>query len=122
MRSVVVFPQPEGPRSVANAPLGTSNETSSTVVTPHLAIRAGLMAPLLKLCGLIGLDDPRVYLGLTRVTFAAIGIATALGSYWLARGYGAGTLPAACGAAIFALAGPTIYFAPRAMSETASAL
>src|SRR5713101_1673318 len=30
MRRVVVFPQPDGPRSVANAPLGTSNETSST--------------------------------------------------------------------------------------------
>ena len=82
----------------------------------------GTIAALLELCRLIGLDDPRVYLGLTRVTFAAIGIATALGSYWLARGYGAGTLPAACGAAIFALAGPMIYFAPRAMSETASAL
>src|SRR5437899_8397044 len=30
MRSVVVLPQPDGPRSVANEPLGTSNETSST--------------------------------------------------------------------------------------------
>src|SRR5438067_60043 len=30
MRNVVVFPQPEGPRSVANEPRGTSNEMSST--------------------------------------------------------------------------------------------
>src|SRR3989442_1164206 len=30
MRRVVVFPQPDGPRRVANAPFGTSNETSST--------------------------------------------------------------------------------------------
>src|SRR6266567_2503698 len=30
MRSVVVLPQPDGPRSVANDPRGTSNETSST--------------------------------------------------------------------------------------------
>src|SRR5207245_2182722 len=30
MRRVVVLPQPDGPRSVANEPLGTSNETSST--------------------------------------------------------------------------------------------
>src|SRR3989442_4814899 len=34
MRSVVVLPQPDGPRSVANAPFGTSNDTSSTAVTP----------------------------------------------------------------------------------------
>src|SRR6266850_2018998 len=30
MRSVVVFPQPEGPSSVANDPRGTSNEMSLT--------------------------------------------------------------------------------------------
>src|SRR5213592_3330109 len=36
----------------------------------------GTIAALLELCRLIGLDDPRVYLGLTRLTFAAIGIAT----------------------------------------------
>src|SRR5581483_788686 len=30
MRRVVVFPQPEGPRSVANEPRGTSKDTSST--------------------------------------------------------------------------------------------
>src|SRR5256885_10584576 len=34
MRSVVVLPHPDGPSSVANAPFGTSNETSSTAVTP----------------------------------------------------------------------------------------
>src|SRR5712691_8594517 len=34
MRSVVVFPQPEGPSSVANDPRGTSNEMSSTAAVP----------------------------------------------------------------------------------------
>src|SRR5437868_3363656 len=34
MRSVVVLPQPDGPRSVANDPFGTSKDTSSTAVTP----------------------------------------------------------------------------------------
>src|SRR2546427_3860265 len=33
MRSVVVFPQPDGPRSVAKAPFGTSKETSFTAAT-----------------------------------------------------------------------------------------
>src|SRR6266511_1047395 len=34
MRSVVVFPQPDGPSSVANDPRGTSKEMSSTADTP----------------------------------------------------------------------------------------
>src|SRR5438270_1868161 len=72
--------------------------------------------------GRLGGDDPRVYLGFTRLAFSAIGVATALGSYRLARVYGAAALPAACGAAVLALAAPMIYFAPRALSETASAL
>jgi GPI mannosyltransferase 3 len=79
-------------------------------------------AALFKLATSLGLSDPSGYLGLTRITFSAIGVGSALGSFFLARSYGASTFPAACGAALFALAAPAIYFAPRAMSETASAL
>jgi GPI mannosyltransferase 3 len=82
----------------------------------------GFVAALLAVARLSGSDDPRVYIDLTRLAFSAIGVATALGSYRLARAYGAASLPAACGAAIVALAAPMIYFAPRALSETASAL
>src|SRR6266508_1273035 len=39
MRSVVVFPQPDGPSSVANAPRGISNEMSSTaIVSPNVFV------------------------------------------------------------------------------------
>jgi hypothetical protein len=81
----------------------------------------GFVAALFQVGRLIG-DDPRAYLGLTRLAFSAISLATALGSYRLARAYGAAALPAACGAAVVALAAPIIYFAPRALSDTASAL
>jgi hypothetical protein len=81
-----------------------------------------LVAAVFEVARFIGLDDPRDYLGLTRLTFSAIGVATAFGAYCLARAYGAATLTAACGAAAFALAALMIYLAPRALSETASAL
>src|SRR5947208_4351273 len=66
----------------------------------------GFVAALFAVGRLVGPDDPRVYLGLTRLAFSGIGIATALGSYRLARGYGAAAIPAACGAAIVAFAAP----------------
>ena len=78
----------------------------------------GFIAFLFKLAG----DDPNVYLGLTRVAFVAIGVGTAHASYLLARAYGAKELPAAIGAACFALGALPLYFGHRAMSETASAL
>src|SRR3989442_1951489 len=81
----------------------------------------GFVAALFQGGRLIG-DDPRADLGLTRLPFSASSLATALGSYRLARAYGAAALPAACGAAVVALAAPIIYFAPRALSDTASAL
>jgi len=82
----------------------------------------GFVAGLLKLAALLGLDDPRQYLSVVRVAFSAIGVATAFGSYFLARRLGGSPLFAACGATLFALVGPVVYFAPRAMAETASAL
>ena len=80
-----------------------------------------LVAVLLKLSAVVGLDDPRGYLGVTRSVFGLLGAATAWGSYRLARAHGASEL-AAAGASLFALAAVPLYFAPRAMSENASAL
>lgn len=82
----------------------------------------GLVAGLFKLSLLMGLDAPHGYLRLTRLVFSVISVATAFGSYRLARTYGVSTIAAASGATLFALAAPMIYFAPRALSENASAL
>src|SRR5262245_50197628 len=78
----------------------------------------GIRAGIFKLAGVIGLTDPAGYLRTVRLVFVAIGVATAWGSYRLARVHGADPLPAAFGAAFFSLAAPAVYFAPRAMSET----
>jgi GPI mannosyltransferase 3 len=82
----------------------------------------GLVAALFKLSTWLGLGEPRGYLGLTRGGFALLGAATAWGSWRLARGYGASELASAAGASLFALTAVPLYFAPRAMSENASAL
>lgn len=82
----------------------------------------GLVAGLMGLARLFGLDSPGGYLGLVKVAFALMGTATAWGSYRLARAYGASPLAATGGASLMALASVPIYFAPRAMSENASAL
>lgn len=81
-----------------------------------------LVAAAMKACAVLGLDAPRQYLHVVRLGFCAVGVATAWGTWRLARAYGASELAATTGAAAFALAAPAIYFAPRAMSETASAL
>ncbi|MBI3180550.1 MAG: hypothetical protein HYZ28_00150 [Myxococcales bacterium] len=81
-----------------------------------------LCAALLKLSELVGLDRPGEYVPFLKSCFALVGAATAYGCYLLARTYGASKLASATGAAMFALAAPAIYFGPRAMSETASAL
>lgn len=81
-----------------------------------------LVATLFELAALVGLEEPRGYLGLTRSVFGLLGAATAWGSWRLARAYGASGLAAAAGASLFALAAVPLYFAPRAMSENASAL
>lgn len=79
----------------------------------------GFIAFLIKLAGSA---DPHVYLAVVRIAFVAISVATAYASYLLARGLGARELPAAAGAACFALGALPLYFGHRAMSETASAL
>lgn len=83
---------------------------------------AGLIALVYKLTSLLGLDSPRQYLAVVRIAFCAVGIGTALAIRRLALATGAGKLAAACGSALFSLMGMAIYFAPRAMSETACAL
>ncbi|MGA3119471.1 MAG: hypothetical protein ABSF69_01770 [Polyangiaceae bacterium] len=81
----------------------------------------GLVAAILKVAALVGGDHPRHYLIAIRLVFSAIGMVTAWGTYRLARSCGARPIGAALGAMFFALAPPAIYFAPRALSETASA-
>src|SRR5438132_13966839 len=66
----------------------------------------GFVAALFAVGRLVGPDDPRVYLGLTRLAFSGIGIATALGSYRLARGYGAAVCHAALGSVVHGCAVP----------------
>ncbi|QRK09786.1 hypothetical protein JQX13_06605 [Archangium violaceum] len=80
-----------------------------------------LVAALFKLSAGVGLDGPRGYLGLTRGVFGLLGAVSAWGSWRLARAHGASALAAAAGASLFALAAVPLYFAPRAMSENASA-
>jgi GPI mannosyltransferase 3 len=82
----------------------------------------GFCAALLKLATLVGLAEPPEYLAVTKVVFSLVGVATAFAAFRLARAYGARPFPAACSAALFVLAAPAIYFGPRAMSETMSAL
>src|SRR5579871_4225667 len=82
----------------------------------------GFVAAVLRLCAAVGLNDPRQYLSAIRLVMSGIGVASAYGSYLLARRLGTSTTFAACAAAFFALAAPAVYFAPRALAETTSAL
>jgi len=81
----------------------------------------GVLAGVLKISALFGADSPRQYLYPTRILFSALSILAAWGSYRLARIYRTAFLPAALAGTLGALAAPAIYFAPRAMSENASA-
>jgi len=81
-----------------------------------------LVAALMGLARALGLDSPPGYLGFVKAAFGLMGTASAWGSYRLARAYGATPLAAATGGALLCLASMALYFAPRAMSENASAL
>src|SRR5262245_25419412 len=83
---------------------------------------SGLVAGLLWLARLVGLDTPEGYLAVVRLAFVAASIASAFGAAFLARRLGADRLSAAAGAALLLLAAPAIYFSHRAMSETVFAL
>ena len=82
----------------------------------------GLVAGVLGLARLLGGTEPAVYLDVIKGFFALLGVATAWGSWRLARAFGASALAATAGASLFALAAVPVYFAPRALSENASAL
>jgi hypothetical protein len=81
-----------------------------------------LVAVILKVTALLGGTSPETYIHATKIVFAAVAVATAWGSYRLARSYQVDAVHAAGAAALFALAAPAIYFGPRALSETVSAL
>ncbi|RKH40192.1 hypothetical protein D7X12_21530 [Corallococcus sicarius] len=81
-----------------------------------------LVAGVLGLGRLLGLDEPSGYLALVKGFFALVGTATAWATWRLSRASGASSLGASAGAALFALAVVPLYFGPRAMSENASAL
>lgn len=82
----------------------------------------GLVAGVWEVLRAVGLGTSRVAVPALKLLFALVGVATAGATWRLARASGASPLGAAVGACAFALAAPAIYFAPRAMSETACAL
>jgi len=71
---------------------------------------------------LLGVSSPGTYVPAVKLLFAAVGVATAWAAARLARALGAGPLPAATAGALWALAGPAIYFSTRGLSEPISAL
>jgi len=82
----------------------------------------GFVAGILELCKLVGLDRPTAYIPAVKLVFVLVSLGTAWGVYRLARVLGASELAAATGSALFSVAAPVVYFAPRAMSENLSAL
>jgi GPI mannosyltransferase 3 len=82
----------------------------------------GLVAAVWGPLRLLGISRPDVYVPTVKLVFAAAGVATAWATARLARALGAAALPAAAAGALWALAAPAIYFAPRGLSEPLSAL
>jgi hypothetical protein len=82
----------------------------------------GLVAGVLEVARGLGLSRPALYVPAAKLVFAAVGVATAWATARLARRMGAGPLEAAAAGALWALAAPAIYFAPRGLSEPLSAL
>jgi len=70
----------------------------------------------------LGLSRPGLYVPAAKLVFAAVGVVTAWATTRLARRMGAGPLESAAAGALWALAAPAIYFAPRGLSEPLSAL
>jgi phosphatidylinositol glycan class B len=80
----------------------------------------GLIAALMRLAVRIRGDAPQSYLPVIRLFFCAVGVLTGWTIFRLGRALKASPLPAAIGATTFLLMNMAVYFAPRAMSETAS--
>ena len=81
----------------------------------------GLVAGLLEAFRGLGLSRPALYVPAAKLVFAAVGVATAWATARLARRMGAGPMESAAAGALWALAAPAIYFAPRGLSEPLSA-
>jgi GPI mannosyltransferase 3 len=81
----------------------------------------GLVAGLLEVFRALGLSRPATYVPAAKLVFAAVGVLTAWATARLARRMGAGPLESAAAGALWALAAPAIYFAPRGLSEPLSA-
>ncbi len=81
----------------------------------------GLVAGLLELFRGLGLSRPAFYVPAAKLAFAAVGVLTGWATARLARRMGAGPLESAAAGALWALAAPAIYFAPRGLSEPLSA-
>ena len=82
----------------------------------------GLVAAVLEVARGLGLSRPGLYVPTAKLVFAAVGVLTAWATARLARRMGAGPLESAAAGALWALAAPAIYFAPRGLSEPLSAL
>ena len=82
----------------------------------------GLVAVLMKIATLVGLSEPGGYVPFIRVAFVGLSALTVWATYLLARAMGAGRVASAIGGAAFALSAPAIYFSPRPLSESATAL
>ena len=82
----------------------------------------GLAAGLFALFTAVGLSFPEQTLFATRAFFCLLSAAVPWAVYRLARSFHADPMDAALGAVAASLMGLTIYFAPRATGETASAL
>ena len=82
----------------------------------------GFIAALMGAIAGLGGDSPQVYLPVIRMIFVAMSLGTALGIFRAVRACGASEVAAATGAAVWALAAPSIYFAHRAMSENAATI
>ena len=81
----------------------------------------GFVAVWLWLCKLVGADSPTTYIAVVKLVFSALSAVAALGTYRLARAFGARELEAAVASAAWNLCALALYFSARAMSENLSA-
>jgi GPI mannosyltransferase 3 len=81
----------------------------------------GMVAGLMQISTWLFGAEPLRYLTAIRLAFSAISLLTAWGTIRLARSAGATELGALLAGSLYALSPPLIYFAPRALSESASA-
>ena len=81
----------------------------------------GMVAGLLKVLSFWS-ADPQFYMRAAKCAFGILGVVAALGTYRLAKTAGASPRSAAAAGFAYALAGPVIYFSPRAMNENGAAV